>query len=72
MTKVLERFNMQDAKPVGLTLATNCKLNRNQYSKTKSEKVEMNKILYASTDRSLIYAMLCIRPNIDYVVKVVH
>ena len=41
---------MQDAKPVASTLPTNCKMNRNQCLKTKAEKVEMNKIPFASTE----------------------
>ena len=47
VTKVLQRFNMQDAKLVGSTLLTNKKLSEGQCPKTKMEKAEMNKIPYA-------------------------
>ena len=40
-------------------------------SKTKVEKVEMNKIMYASVVGSLMYAMVCTRSDIAYVVGLV-
>ena len=62
---------MADAKPVGSTLATNCKLSGKQSPKTKAENVEMIKIHYASAVRSLKYAMVCTRLDIGYAVGVV-
>ena len=62
VTKVLQRFNMSEAKPVGSTLPTNCKL---------SGKAEMMKIPYASAVGSLMYAMVCTQPDIGYAVEVV-
>ena len=59
VTKVLQRFSMLDAKPVGSTQPTNCKLFGKQSSKTKVDKAEMMKILYASVVASLMYAMVC-------------
>ena len=71
MIKVLERFSMSNAKLVGSTLPTNCKLSGKQSPKTKAEKVEMTKVLYASTVKSLMYAMVCTRPDIEYAFGVV-
>ena len=48
VTKVLQRFNMSEAKPVGSTLPENCKLSGKLSPKTKAEKAEMMKIPYAS------------------------
>ena len=48
VTKVLQKFNVADAKLVGLTIPTNCKLFGKQSPKTKVDKVEMMKIPYAS------------------------
>ena len=62
---------MSDAKPVGSTLLTNCKLSGKQSPKTKLEKAEMMKIPYASVVGSLMYAMVCTRPDIGYAVGVV-
>ena len=42
MTKVLQRFNMADAKPVGSKLPTNCKLSGKQSLKTKVDKGEIS------------------------------
>ena len=72
MTKVLQRFSMSDAKPIGSTLPTNCKLSGKQSPKTKARKAEMIKIPYASTVGSLMYAKVCTQSDIEYAVKVVH
>ena len=69
--KVLQRFNMSDAKPVASTLRTNCKLSGKQSPKTKVDKAEMMRIYYASTVGSLMYAMVCTRMDIGYAVGVV-
>ena len=45
-SRVLQRFNMRNAKPVYSTLLTNSKLSGNQCSETKEEKAEINKIPY--------------------------
>ena len=44
VTKVLQRFSMADAKLVGTTLPTNCKLSGKQSPKTKAEKAKMMKM----------------------------
>ena len=62
---------MWDAKPVRSTLPTNCKLSKKQSLKTKMDKVEIMKIPYASVVGSLMYAMLCTRPDIRYALQVV-
>ena len=71
VTKVLQRFGMESAKPVGSTLPTNCKLSIEQCPKSKTEKTEMSKVPYASAVGSLMYAMVCTRPDIGYAVGVV-
>jgi hypothetical protein len=70
VTKVLQRFNMLEAKPVGSTLPTNCRLSGEQSPKTKTEKADMMKVSYASAVGSLMYAMVCTRPDIGYAVGV--
>ena len=71
MTEVLQRFTMSNAKPVGSTMSTNYKLSGKESPKTKVDKAEMMKIPYASAVRSLMYAMVCTRPNIVYVFGIV-
>ena len=68
VTKVLQR---SEAKPDGSTLPANCKLSGKLSPKTKAEKAEMMKVPYASVVGSLMYAMVCTRPDIGYAVGVV-
>ena len=69
--KVLERFNMHKAKPVNTPLAGHFKLSSDQSPKSKKEKEEMKTTPYASAVGSLMYAMVCTRPDIAYAVGVV-
>ena len=71
MTKVLQLFSVQNAKQVDSTLWTNCNLSGRQNRKTMTEKVEMMKVPYASIEKSLMYAMECTRPDIEYIVVIV-
>ena len=58
VTKVLQRFGMESAKPVGSTLPTNCKLSKDQCPKSKPENAEMTK---ETNDDSAYDIMHCIR-----------
>ena len=66
--KVLERFNMSKAKAVCSLLASHLKLSSKQCP--TSEK-DMSKVPFASNVGSLMYAMVCTRPDIAHVVRVV-
>jgi len=57
--KVLDKFNMKDAKPVGTPLAAHFKLSIELFPSDDKEKEEMSRIPYASTVGSLMYAMVC-------------
>ena len=69
--KVLNRFNMNKAKPVGTPLGNHFKLSKEQASKTEEERDYMSKVPYASSIGSLMYAMVCTRPDIAHAVEVV-
>ena len=69
--KVLSRFNINEAKPVSTPLCSHFKLSKGQSLKTKEERDHMRKVPYASTIGSLMYAMVCTRPNIVHTVGVV-
>ena len=62
--KVLERFKMQDAKPVSTHLASHFKLTKEMCPMTQEEIDCMSKVPYSSAVGSLIYAMVCTRPDI--------
>ena len=59
MKKVLDRFNMKDAKLVGTPLTTHFKLSSELCPHDDKEKEEMRKISYDSSVGSLMYAMVC-------------
>ena len=71
MTKVLQRFNMHNAKSVGSPLPMDCKLNSGEYLKTEKDKAKMRRVSYASVVGNLMYAMVCTRLNIAFVVGIV-
>ena len=54
---------MSEAKLVGCVLPINCRLNAKQCPKSEKEKAEVRKIPYASVVNSLVYAMVCTRPD---------
>ncbi|RVW20652.1 Retrovirus-related Pol polyprotein from transposon TNT 1-94 [Vitis vinifera] len=69
--KVLSRFNMNEAKPVSTPLGSHFKLSKEQSPKTEEERDHMSKVPYASAIDSLMYAMVCTRPDIAHAVGVV-
>ena len=71
MKKVLQKFNMFNAKSVGSPLAVDCNLNSGQCLKSEKDKAKMRRVLYASTVRSLMYAMFCTRLEISFAVGTV-
>ncbi|KAJ4724838.1 Retrovirus-related Pol polyprotein from transposon TNT 1-94 [Melia azedarach] len=69
--KVLERFNMSNAKVVSTPLATHFRLSTKQSPTTDKEKEDMEKVPYASAVGSLMYAMVCTRSDIAHAVGIV-
>lgn len=69
--KVLQRFNMQDAKAVSTPIAPHFKLSAAQCPSTDAEVKDMSKIPYSSAVGSLMYAMVCSRPDLSYAMSLV-
>ena len=69
--KVLIRFAMQESKKGNLPSRHGISLSREQCPKTPQEKESMSRVPYASAVGSLMYAMLCTRPDICYAVGIV-
>ena len=69
--RVLERFNMKNAKSVSTPLANHFKLSKRSCLTTDEEKKKMVVVPYSSAVESLMYVMVCIRPNIAHAVGVV-
>ena len=69
--RVLERFNMDDAKPLSTPLANHFRLSTNQCPKIDDEVKDTSKVPYATTVGCLMYAMVCTRPYLAHVISVV-
>jgi hypothetical protein len=61
---ILQRFNMQECKPVKVPIPVGVKLSVDQCPKTHEEEEDMYHVPYASEVGILMYAMVCTRPNI--------
>jgi len=71
INKILERFRMHYSKPVDTPVEKGHTLSTNQCPKTDKEKERMSNVPSASAMGSLMYAMLCIRPNICFAIGLV-
>ena len=61
---------MQNAKPVSTPLASHFKLTKEMCPKTREEIEYMSRVPYSSAVGSLMYAMVCTRPDIAHAVGV--
>ena len=66
--KILKRFGMHDCKPGDTPVAKGDKFSLSQCPKNNFEIQEMQQIPYASAIGSLMYAQVCTRPDIAYIV----
>ncbi|XP_062080833.1 uncharacterized protein LOC133785629 [Humulus lupulus] len=69
LKKVLNSFGMLIAKPIVTPISQQFKLSINQAPKTHDEQEYMKDIPYANAIGSLMYAMVCTRPDIAYVLS---
>ncbi|KAL5572018.1 hypothetical protein UlMin_021615 [Ulmus minor] len=66
LRKVLAKFGMSDSKAVQTPLAAHFKLSMDMSPKTDAERKDVKRIPYASAVGSLMYAMVCTRPDLAY------
>ena len=69
--KVLQRFRMHNAKQVSKPLSNHFKISKDMCPETQEEIDYMSKIPYSSVVGSLMYAMVCTRPDIAHAVGIV-
>lgn len=69
--KILCRFNMDSCKSVSTPLAAHFKLSSEHCPKTEEEIERMSNVPYSSAVGSLMYAMVCTRPDLAYAVSMV-
>ena len=68
---MLERFRMENYNPIDTPMAKGEKLSNDLCPKTPKQKERMEKVPYANVVGSLMYAMLCTRPDIFYAIGMV-
>ena len=71
LTKVLERFDMINSKPVNTLFPQHFKLSSSQSPTTEEVRSYMSKVPYASGVGCLMYAMICTRPDLAYAISLV-
>ena len=69
--KIVARFGMENSKKGLLPFRHGINLSKGQSPKTPEEKELMSKKPYASAVGSLMYTMLCTRPDICYAIGIV-
>jgi ATP-binding cassette subfamily B (MDR/TAP) protein 1 len=69
--KVLQRFNMHDAKSVSTSIAPHFKLSAARCPSIDQQIEYMSRVLYSSAVRSLMYAMVCSRLDLLYAMSLV-
>jgi hypothetical protein len=67
---ILQRFIMQECKPVKVPIIVGVNLFLDQCPKTQEEEEDMSRVPYASAVGSLMYAMVYSRPEISHAVGV--
>ncbi|KAL2249875.1 UNVERIFIED_CONTAM: Retrovirus-related Pol polyprotein from transposon TNT 1-94 [Sesamum indicum] len=60
---------MENAKPASIPLAAHFQLCIDQSPKTDIEKAKMEKVLYSNVIGSIMYLMVCTRPDIAYAIS---
>lgn len=70
LDKILKRFNMDSAKKGFLPMSHGIRLSKTQCLVSANERSRMEMITYASTVVSIMYAMICTRPNVSYALRV--
>ena len=68
---ILYRYKMQNSKRGALPFRHGIHLSQEQCPKTPQEVKDMRRIPYASIVGSIMYTMLCTRPNICYALGIV-
>ncbi|KAA3473845.1 Retrovirus-related Pol polyprotein from transposon TNT 1-94 [Gossypium australe] len=65
--KILRQFEMQDSKLVSTPLGADVILSISYSPQTEHEERYMSKVPYSSAIESLMYAMVCTRPDISHI-----
>ena len=70
INKMLKRFSMEQSKRGYIPMVSGITLSKSMCPQTQDERTHMNKIPYASAIGSIMYVMLCTRPDVSYALSV--
>ena len=68
--KMLKRFNMKQSKRGFIPIIHGITLLKSMCPRTQDERTHMNLIPYASAIRSIMYSMICTRPDVSYTLSI--
>ncbi|WVZ90430.1 hypothetical protein U9M48_036732 [Paspalum notatum var. saurae] len=68
--KVLKRFSMEQSKKGFLPMSHGMRFSEKQCPSSDEERERMSKVPYASAVGSIMYAMICTRPDVSYALSV--
>lgn len=71
LVKVLKRFNMFEAKSIETCIGQHFMLTSEQFPTTQEEKFEMSDLPYTRGVGSIMYRMVCKRPDLVYTISMV-
>ena len=69
--RILEKFKMDKCKLIDTPISKGQTLNLEMCPKTSKERNEMTRVSYSNAIRSLMYAMMCTRPDICYAMRLI-
>ena len=68
--KVLKWFSIEESKKGFLPMSHGMQLSKDMCLKIHEERVHMDRIMYTSAIGSIMYAMLCTRPDVSHVLSI--
>ncbi|XP_060974304.1 secreted RxLR effector protein 161-like [Cannabis sativa] len=68
--KIIEKFSMGDSKITKQPMTNQYILSKDQCPKTQAEKEEMSEVPYSNAVGSIMYLMVCTRPDLAYSISV--
>ncbi|KAL0560149.1 hypothetical protein IC582_000543 [Cucumis melo] len=69
--KLLEKYNMSGSKTVSTPLASHFRFSSSQCSVTEQERLEISNIPYCNAVGSIMYLMICTRPDLGYAMSMI-
>jgi hypothetical protein len=72
INKILERYHMQNSKPMNTPIDKSLSLSRDMCHRTLEEKEKILRVPYASVVGSLMYAMIYTHSDICYIIGLVN